>query len=66
MGILPDAQGKVSHPENGEWLLSTAHPQCIERDSFLLFSTAKVGGQDYWMKQPQKTLAYTKALQLWV
>ena len=41
-------------------------PQCIERDAFLPFSTAKFGSQDYCMKQPQKTLAYAKVLQFCV
>ena len=40
-------------------------PYCIERDVFLPFNTMKFGGQDYCMKQPQKTLVYTKALQFW-
>ena len=38
---------------------------CIERDAFLPVSTGNFSCQDYQMKQPQKTLAYTKVLQFW-
>ena len=40
-------------------------PHCIDWDVFLPFNNMQFGGQDYHMKQPQKTLAYTKALQHW-
>ena len=40
-------------------------PYCIERDTFLPFNTLKFSSQDYHMKQPQKALAYAKALQHW-
>ena len=41
-------------------------PHCIEWDAYLPFGDRPFGSQDYWMKQPQKMLAYTKALQFWV
>ena len=56
----------MSCQEDGEQLFSTVHPHCIERDPFLSFSTVKFGGLDYHIKQPHKTLLYTKALQFWV
>ena len=41
-------------------------PHCLERDAFLPISTGNFSCQDYQMKQPQKTLTYTKALQFWL
>ena len=41
-------------------------PHCIEWDAFLPFGNGNFASQDYRMKQPQKMLAYGKALQLWV
>ena len=38
-------------------------PHCIERDTFLPFSTVSFGSQDYWMKQLHKTFTDMKALQ---
>ena len=39
---------------------------CIEWDVFLPFGNGNFASQDYRMKQPQKILAYAKALQFWV
>ena len=39
---------------------------CLDSDAFLPISTVNCSYQDYRMKQPQKTLAYAKALQFWV
>ena len=41
-------------------------PHCIEWDAFLPFGSGNFASQDYRMKQPQKMLAYTKALQFQV
>ena len=41
-------------------------PHSLDQDWFLPLSNMKFCEQDYHMKQPQKTLAYTKALQYWV
>ena len=41
-------------------------PHCIGRDSFLPFGSMQFSSQDYHIKQPQKILAYAKALQHWV
>ena len=43
--------------------LALPTPHCIERDVFLPFNNIQFGGQDYHMKQPEKTLVYAKALQ---
>ena len=40
-------------------------PHCIEWDAFLPFSDGNFASQDYRMSQPQKALAYAKALQYW-
>ena len=40
-------------------------PQSLNHDWFLPISNMRFGGQDYCMRQPQKTLAYAKALQYW-
>ena len=41
-------------------------PHCIDRDVYLPLIDMKFGGQDYQLKQPEKTLAYAKTLQHWV
>ena len=41
-------------------------PQSLDRDRFLTFQDMQFGSQDFWITQPQKTLAYAKALQHWV
>ena len=41
-------------------------PHCIKRDMFLPFNNMQFNGQDYHIKQWQKTLAYAKVLQHWV
>ena len=40
-------------------------PHCIEWDAFLPFGNGNIASQYYRMTQPQKTLAYAKALQVW-
>ena len=45
--------------------LAPPGPHNIKRDAFLPFSTVKCGSLDYHVKQPHKTLAYSKALQFW-
>ena len=40
-------------------------PHCIKWDTFLPFDNGNFANQDYRMKQPQKMLAYAKALQFW-
>ena len=37
-------------------------PHCIEQDAILPFGNGNFASQDYRMKQPQKMLAYAKAL----
>ena len=37
----------------------------LGRDQFLPLSNMWFGSQDFWLTQPQKTLAYVKALQYW-
>ena len=66
MGIISDAQVEVLCWRR--WTMIIWHhlpPHCIERDVFLPFSTVKFGSLDYCMKQPHKTLVYTKASQFW-
>ena len=41
-------------------------PQSLDSDCFLPIQDMYFRGQDFWLKQPQKTLAYAKALQHWV
>ena len=64
-GFISNAKAKchASNTENDYLVLLTPH--CFERDMFLPFNTMKFGSQDDHMKQPQKTLVYTKALQHW-
>ena len=38
-------------------------PHCIEYDAYLPWMDMKFGSMDYRMCQPQKTLAYARALQ---
>ena len=40
-------------------------PHCIELDADIPFGNGNFANQDYQIKQPQKTLAYAKALQFW-
>ena len=63
---LQDAESEVPHPkmENNYSVLPTPH--CINRDAFLPFNNMQFGGQYYHLKQLQKTLVYTRALQQWV
>ena len=61
---MPKVKCLTLKMDNDYSALPTSH--CIERDAFLPFSTVKSSGQDYQMKLPQKTLAYTKALQFWL
>ena len=66
-GIISDAKSEVPCLKHGKQLFSAPPtPHCIDRDAFLPFNNMQFGGQDYHIKQPQKTLAYAKALQLWV
>ena len=44
-------------------MLPAPHP--LDRDCFLPIQDMQFGGQDFWLKHPQKTLAYAKALQHW-
>ena len=41
------------------------HPHVLDWDQFLLIGNMHFGGQDYRLKQPEKALAYAKALQYW-
>ena len=41
-------------------------PHCIEWDAFLPQTEGNFASQDYGLRQPKKTLAFTKALQFWV
>ena len=38
-------------------------PKCIQRKMFLPVTDSHLPFQDYWLKQPQRTLAYAQALQ---
>ena len=38
---------------------------CLDQDTYLPLKDMQLGSQDYHLKQPQKTLAYAKALQHW-
>ena len=40
-------------------------PLCMGHDNYLPPSDTRFGTQGYWLKQPKRTLAYTKALQHW-
>ena len=40
-------------------------PPCLDHDTYLPMEDLRFGSQDYQLKQPQKTLAYAKALQHW-
>ena len=40
-------------------------PHCLDCDAYLPMQDLRFGLQDYHLKQPQKTLAYAKALQNW-
>ena len=40
-------------------------PHCIEWDAFLPQTEGNFVSQDYRLRQPRKTLAFTKALQFW-
>ena len=40
-------------------------PKCIQRNRFLLETFSHLLYQDYWLKPPQKTLAYAQAFQYW-
>ena len=60
---MPKVRCHAKKMENNYLVLPAPH--CLKRDAFLPFNTMKFGSQDYHMKQPQKTLAYTKALQHW-
>ena len=40
-------------------------PHCIQWDAFLPQTEGDFASQDYRLKQPRKTLAFAKALQLW-
>ena len=60
---MPNVRCHTKKMEND--YLAPAALHCIERNVFLPFNTMKFGSQDYHMKQPQKTLAYAKALQHW-
>ena len=42
--------------------LALLAPHSLECEQFLPLSDVKLGGQDYYMRQPQKTLASAKAL----
>ena len=41
-------------------------PHSLDRDPFLALQDKWSSSQDYWLMQPQKTLAYARALQHWV
>ena len=72
---IPHLQGGCGHhfrcwrqgvmPQTLKMTSVAPTPHCIEWDAFLPFNKLQFSGQDYCMKQPQKTLAYTKALQHW-
>ena len=40
-------------------------PHCLDHDTYLPMPDLRFGSQDYCLEQPQKTLAYAKALQHW-
>ena len=40
-------------------------PHCLDPDTYLPMKHTRFGSQDYHLKQPQKALVYTKALQHW-
>ena len=61
---LPNASSHAQEVTNDCSVLLA--PQSLDQDQFLPLSNMKFGGQDYHMKQSQKTLAYTKGLQYWV
>ena len=41
------------------------NPHCLKHDDYLPPLDTRFGAQDYQLKQPEKTLAYAKALQSW-
>ena len=61
---LPKASSHTQGVDNN--YLAPPAPQSLECDQFLPVSNIRLHGQDYHMRQPQKTLAYAKALQDWV
>ena len=40
-------------------------PPCLDHDAYLPMKDPRFSSQDYELNQPQKTLAYAKALQHW-
>ena len=61
---LPKVRCHVSNTEND--YSAPPSPHHIDGDVYLLLNDMKFGGWDYWLKQPEKTLAYVKTLQHWV
>ena len=58
---VPKAKCHASKVENDYSVLPA--PQSLDRDQFLPIQDMRFSSQDYQMMQPQKTLAYAKALQ---
>ena len=61
---LPKVQSCAVKVDN-DYSAPLAHSS-LERDRFMPLPDMQFGNQDYWLSQPQKTLAYVKALQYWV
>ena len=58
--------GHCCHATNGknDYMVPPT-PHCIGCDNYLSLPDMRFGTQEYWLKQPKRTLAYTKALQHW-
>ena len=63
LGIIPVTQGKQLCPRVTNDYSAPLAPHSLDQEPFLPLSNMKFGGQDYHMKQSQKTLAYARALQ---
>ena len=61
---LPKARCHASEVDDDYSALPAPHS--LDRDYFLPLWDMPFGSHDFWLTQPQKTLAYTKALQHWV
>ena len=60
---VPKARCYASKVDN-DYSAPPAH-HSLDRDPFLPLLDMWFGSQDFWLTQPQKTLAYVKAIQYW-
>ena len=61
---LPKVSSCAQEVTNDYFMLLA--PLSLDRDHFMSILDMWLSSQDYRVKQPQKTLAYAKALQYWV